>query len=261
MTIWSESQHYLDHGYAVFDIDLADELAEIRRHFLRTFDEIVSQHGLAAIETDADLNRLYRSDNRKLWVAVYDQLPLLPRISALANHPTVLKVARACGVKFPALSSRVDVLVNMPTDDPWRYPPHQDYPYDEGSPNAVVIWLPNQDTTIEMGALQVIPGSHKRGYVPHVTDDSPIKVSIPSVSDDDFVSVPLAADQCVAFSQFTIHRSGRNLTDRVRFSAQVRFNDLAEPLYAKRLYTRRVVPFRGELQYELEFPASYRFGL
>ncbi len=54
---------------------------------------------------------------------------------------------------------------------PW----HQDHAYwdPEFSYDALGVWVPMHDVTTEMGAMQFIPGSHKRGLLRHRHADAP----------------------------------------------------------------------------------------
>ena len=52
---------------------------------------------------------------------------------------------------------------------------HQDHAYWQPELDycALGVWLPMHDVTVPMGAMQFIPGSHKRGLVPHKQEDEP----------------------------------------------------------------------------------------
>ena len=52
---------------------------------------------------------------------------------------------------------------------------HQDHAYWEPELDykALGVWLPMHDVSVEMGAMQFIPGSHKRGLLPHRHADKP----------------------------------------------------------------------------------------
>ena len=52
---------------------------------------------------------------------------------------------------------------------------HQDHAYwqPEFDYHALGVWLPMHDVSVEMGAMQFIPGSHKRGMLRHRHADAP----------------------------------------------------------------------------------------
>ena len=42
---------------------------------------------------------------------------------------------------------------------------HQDYVAHQGSSNSITTWIPLQDTFKKIGSLNIIKGSHKKGFV------------------------------------------------------------------------------------------------
>jgi ectoine hydroxylase-related dioxygenase (phytanoyl-CoA dioxygenase family) len=96
------------------------------------------------------------------------------------------------------------------------FPMHQDHPYfphENKSMTAVVIHI--DDATVENGCLCVMPGSHKLGPLPHIsegshylpTDKYPLEAAVP---------VPAKAGDVLIFSYLTIHSSGVNQTNTPR---------------------------------------------
>lgn len=219
---------FYEDGYALFDTELGPELTDIRRQLILVFDEISVLNGLPPISDDEDINQLYRGDHRDLWVGAYDQLRNLPVVWELANHPIFINSIRSLGIKFPAMAAQIILRADMPDDDPWSFPPHQDYIYNLGSLNTITIWIPFQDITDDIGPLDIIPGSHRGGVAPH-TDGL-----LREFDETKIVSAPMRHGQALAFSQFLYHRSGPNRSKRIRFSLQLRYNDLSSPEYARR---------------------------
>ena len=207
-------------------------------------------NGLSKIKSDADVYKLYRGANRDLWVAAYDQLRFMPEVAELSSDKTMLELARKAGIKMPVFAARPILRADMPSDEKWEFPAHQDYPYNLGSLNCITIWIPFQDTPLELGALDVIPGSHLKGYVPAK------KGLIIKPETKKFVTMPVKLGQALVFSQFLHHRSGHNRSEQVRFSLQVRFNDLASREYAKRKYyvNQKVSEKTLEPKFKTKFP-------
>jgi phytanoyl-CoA hydroxylase len=96
------------------------------------------------------------------------------------------------------------------------FPLHQDYDYFPHRLNtmlAATLYL--DDAGPENGCFCVVPGSHQRGYLPHVHDGShhlpvdqfPIEAGTP---------VPMKAGDLLIFSYLTIHGSTPNVSDRWR---------------------------------------------
>lgn len=219
---------YYREGGLLIDTPLKQKMVELRKIFTEVFDLIASAHGQGPIRNDADITRLYRSDRRDLWVAAYDQLSNLPEVMALCNEPCLQEAVKSIGFKRPAMPLRSVIRADMPSDQKWDISSHQDYVYHYGSNNSVTIWMPFQDTEVELGALEVVWGTHLEGAKPQE------KGILKDVKGVKFESVPSTVGQALLFSQFLYHRSGKNSTDKIRFSIQIRFNDLGAQDYQKR---------------------------
>jgi phytanoyl-CoA hydroxylase len=96
------------------------------------------------------------------------------------------------------------------------FPLHQDYdyfPHRLDSMLAATLYLDDSDRA--NGCFCVVPGSHRRGYIPHVHDGShhlpvdqfPLEAGTP---------VPMKAGDLLIFSYLTIHGSYPNTSDRWR---------------------------------------------
>ena len=102
------------------------------------------------------------------------------------------------------------------TELPW----HQDNGYTPLVPEQyLTCWLALDDAELDNGCLWVIPGSHRRGTVPHHNDQrgGPFRVGHPG-PDSDGIPVPVARGSVLAFSSLLMHRSGPNETDRRRLA-------------------------------------------
>jgi hypothetical protein len=226
---------FLDQGYFVATALSRDEVQAIRDRFIEVFDNVARAHGRGSVRDDADIVSLYR-DAKEIWVAAVDQFPYLPDVVGKSDDPRLLELARRTGIRLPAVSGfGVPILANMPADDAWLYRPHQDISYIPGSLNGITVWVPLQDSPPELGPLEVVPGTHRLGLL-KTNGEKDVKRSelVPPYPDTAFIPVPVAQGQCIVFSKFLVHRSGRNRSAGVRFSLQFRYNDLASPEYCRR---------------------------
>jgi len=238
---------YLERGYSVVNTTLENRLRRLRRKFLALFDTAATSNGLAPISDDSGVRALYDSEHRDLWVGVYDQLPFLPDVMGLSNSREILAIVRRYGIRWPALAGvGTAVLANMPFDEPFLYVPHQDITYNSGSLNSVTVWIPLQDVPDNIGPLEVVPESHRLGIVEaprwlsrrHSTEaDLAESKFAKRYKDEDYIKLPIQLGQSLVFSQFLVHRSGRNVSERVRFTLQYRFRDLASTEYARRNFS------------------------
>lgn len=140
------------------------------------------------------------------------------------------------GLELPTICTRPVFFFNNPklAKDPIYHtvPAHQDWASMEGSQDSVVIWIPLCDVPKNLGALEVVPGSHKDGLI---TDRYEHGFGlVDRYGDEDFVSVETEAGDALIFSSYLVHRSGKNVTDRVRWSCHFRYNNIKHPEYAKR---------------------------
>ena len=217
-------------GFYLCKTDLTPILSKIRKKLISVFDEAAFNHSLKSISTDSDLIDLYHSKNRDVFISAYDQLRYLPEIMGLINDKTLLKIAKSAGLKFPVFCTRPILRADMPFDDKWAFPPHQDFVYNQGSLNSITIWIPFQEINSDIGPLKIIPNSHLNGLVPSK------KGCIEKPNESDYKSIPMKFGEVLVFSQLLQHASGKNKSKKIRFSLQLRFNDLASKEWAERNY-------------------------
>lgn len=225
-------QRYLEDGFVVFDTELASLLSEARGAFVSIFDILCRAKNYGPISSDLDISRLYRSLSRELWVSAYNQLRYLPEVSQFSSHPEILSIIKELGLQRPSIGSPCPVRADMPHDPKWDFGLHQDYAYNQDSFNSITLWIAFQNTSVSMGALEVIPGSHAKGS--YVSRDGIIESN--PYPEGAFIKVPIQLGQVLAFSSFLLHRSGKNISDSIRFSCQLRFNDLCDPSFIDRNY-------------------------
>lgn len=105
---------------------------------------------------------------------------------------------------------------------------HQDHAYwqPELSYYALGCWLPLHDVSVEMGAMQFIPGSHKRGLLPHRHAEEPRHNLLEVTAEVDYataVACPLRAGGATFHHSETLHYTAPNQTDRPRLAYPVEF--------------------------------------
>lgn len=105
-----------------------------------------------------------------------------------------------------------------------EFPWHQDDGYMPVTPAPyLTLWLAITDATVENGCVWVLPGTHKRGLLPHI--DTPIGKECHSLSDpDQGVPCPLKAGSMAAFWSLTVHKSGLNVSDGMRKAFVIQYS-------------------------------------
>jgi phytanoyl-CoA hydroxylase len=188
-------------------------------------------------ETDALLERASQSGRateatwRGAWregagVGIADAPPVtrVDSIHNVQNHSAVftrvLVDPRLTDLAAELIGPNVQLhhtkLHNKPPAVGSPFPMHQDYPYfphTRHTPIAAIIHL--DDSTIDNGCLCAVPGSHTRGPIEHLKDNSfylspdewPLERADPVVAN---------AGDVLLFSYFTVHGSYVNTSPRPR---------------------------------------------
>ena len=221
---------YNDHGY-LFPIQVFDdrEIIEIREYF----DALLPQ-ALAA-----GWNSYEMINWHKTCRGVYDVVTnsrILDVIQDLLGDTVILRHSHFF-VKLPGDGKRVS----------W----HQDSSYWPLSRSKVVsAWLAIDDSTIENGAMQVIPGSHKAAQIAfHDSEPEENNVLSQTVRDADRyghapVSLVLKAGEMSLHSDWTLHGSDVNQSEQRRCGLAMRF--LSSDVQAYNGWNAHSVIWRGQ---------------
>lgn len=109
------------------------------------------------------------------------------------------------------------------------FPLHQDapfFPHDNHSMIAAIIHF--DDAPLEKGCVRVVPGSYKRGMLPHIPtgghhldpEEYPVEGATP---------IPAKAGDALFFSYLTIHGSGINTSSEARTTVLIQMRDPTDP--------------------------------
>lgn len=186
---------------------------------------------------DDRMFKLYKEDNES-FINASKVIQWLPSLHRLGLNAQIFQMLGILGIKTPTICTRPVLFHHHPelasTDTYHMTPPHRDYMTLQGSTNAVVVWLPLRELNEGMGYLHVIPGSHKRpikfaGYKEGFAVEE-------GTQDTDYIQLPVDVEDTIFFNSLLVHKSGRNMTTRIRFSANFRYNDLSDDEWIKRNY-------------------------
>jgi phytanoyl-CoA hydroxylase len=158
----------------------------------------------------------------------------------LALDEKIVNVLKEIGVEKPVIGARPAMQFNsrfLSKDGSkhWKLDAHQDWRTGQGSLDSTVIWFPMVAAGAEIGALQVIPGSHKAGLLEASTSGYQGGITA-ELKENDFVQTEFEVGDILVFSAFLVHQSGNNVTRNIRWSVQLRYNNLAEPTFIERGY-------------------------
>ena len=158
----------------------------------------------------------------------------------LAVSEKIENILKELGIEKPVIGARPAMQFNsrfLSKDGSkhWKLDAHQDWRTGQGSLDSTVIWFPMVDAGAEIGALQVIPGSHKTGLLESSASGYQGGITA-TLKDEDFVQTEFQVGDLLVFSAFLVHQSGNNITRNIRWSVQLRYNNLAEPTFIERGY-------------------------
>ena len=115
--------------------------------------------------------------------------------------------------------------------DPHVAPWHQDagVTWEEADPFFILtVWIPLVDATLENGCLEIIPRVHGRGLLTHQREGGTTIVP-DEMPEGEPLPLPVEKRDVILFHKEIPHRSTPNLTDRVRWSIDLRYQKTGTP--------------------------------
>lgn len=155
----------------------------------------------------------------------------------LGTDEKILSLLKGLGYEFPTIAVRPAMQFNSrhlsKGGSHWKLGAHQDWRTGQGSLDSVVLWFPLIDCNADLGSLQIIPASHTDGLMKADTTGylGSIQEEIP---EEKYVQTEFEVGDLLIFSAFLIHRSGNNITQNIRWSVQLRYNNIAEETFQER---------------------------
>lgn len=152
----------------------------------------------------------------------------------------IIDLVKQAGLVNPVIGARPAMQFNsrfLSKDGSkhWKLDAHQDWRTGQGSLDSTVVWFPMVPAGEEIGALQIIPGSHLRGLMESSASGYQGGITA-ELKDSDFVQTTFEVGDLLVFSAFLIHQSGNNTTNNIRWSVQLRYNNLDEETFIERGY-------------------------
>ena len=146
-----------------------------------------------------------------------------PLFQAVRDHPNIVGVVETVlrGASEPEAGDLCRVVSG---DDPAHTTvAHQDHFYLPGAGARWTVWVPIGDCPLPLGPLAILPGSHRRGLLPHdgpSASQQAVNVSQSAV----WGAQDLRAGDVLFFNWLTVHRALPNQRGReLRISATCRY--------------------------------------
>ena len=178
----------------------------------------------------------FRKKDPKLFGAIYDSLKTSLTLTQLVSDDVIVdNVAKFLCVESSDVSiSEPMCRLDVPNDKRNTLEWHQErsfFPQNRDGLHSLVCWIPLTSVTEEMGAIHISPESHTGGLITSAQNEkkselSTRQISVPEehVKKYEDLVVPVDVGDVVFFNMLLYHRSGINISDKVRFAVQSRFH-------------------------------------
>ena len=178
----------------------------------------------------------FRKKDPKLFGAIYDSLKTSLTLTQLISDDKIVdNIAKFLNVKPSDISiSEPMCRLDVPNDKRNALEWHQErsfFPQNRDGSHSLVCWIPLTNVTEEMGAIHISPESHKGGLIipernKKKNGSSTRQIPVPEehVKKYEDLVVPVDAGDVVFLNMLLFHRSGVNISDKIRFAVQARFH-------------------------------------
>ena len=168
--------------------------------------------------------------------AIYDSLKTSITLTQLVSNDAIVNnVAKFLNVKPSEITiSEPMCRLDVPNDKRNALEWHQErsfFPQNRDGSHSLVCWIPLTNVTEEMGAIHISPESHKGGLIIPERNEkkngsSTRQISVPEehIKKYEDLTVPVDAGDVVFLNMLLFHRSGVNISDKIRFAVQARFH-------------------------------------
>jgi len=178
----------------------------------------------------------FRQKDPESFGAIYDSLKTSLTLTQLITDNKVADfVAKFLKIKPSDLSiSEPMCRLDVPNDKRNTLDWHQErsfFPQNRNGLNGLVCWIPLTDITEEMGPMHISPRSHAEGQLKlsnktkkNTSYTTQIPVPEEFVSKYEDLAVRANAGDAVFFNMLLFHRSGQNISNKIRLATQGRFH-------------------------------------
>lgn len=211
-------QQYRDEGYFVLERAIGEEDLELLRSGAQFSIDVADREMEAA---GVDRLGINARGKRYFSAMLYQKRPELRRF---VFGQTMADICR--GVLGPEAFLFWEQYVIKAADPDTRFAWHQDsgYVHEDAAP-YLTCWIALDDVTEENGSVYLLPYSRSgiRSYIRHMKMGTGDRVCY--VGSDPGMPVIVPAGSIVCFSSMVIHRSGANMTDRMRRVYLLQYSD------------------------------------
>lgn len=238
----------------IIKITLPEEIVKLQDEFL--FDCCNFLKKWANFESTPeklpfDLVELAKT-NREIIGKLYKIAKRFRSSRALSCHPFFSEIAKQLmNTSLISCYHLTIVRIDLPNEEKFLMPPHQDFPYIQGSVNGLTLYLPFHDISPKHGIVSVKRGSHTDGIIKVTESNSRLSTAqkeyvstgntisklqtaekvceiadMSKIKDIHFEQEVLSKNEAYFFHTLLLHSSERNTSNSARITMQIRFDDL-----------------------------------
>lgn len=167
-----------------------------------------------------------------LQARLYDQMRAHTILRAACNAPCIKDTVRGLLNSEVRVTDHSRFRMDQPHDTRFMAVWHQDAQYTNIPPSAVTVWFPLQDTPWQMGPILVMRSLfnalplHGCGFKHDITVNRRKSMEIGEIEAFDLRMLAMKRGDLLLFHALLPHSGQVNLSDRVRFSVQGRYEPL-----------------------------------
>lgn len=226
-------------GYLFFKNFLPrDDVMELRAAILA----VIGRHGWLQAgqdrfggKLDAEATARIPDEDIGTWgtgEACYREVQKLEAFHRFPHHPKLVALYRTLLQDEVLVHARTIARMIVPHRANFPTPPHQDYPYVQGSAKTWTCWMPLGDCPRDLGGLSVLRGSHRAGHLPVESTKGAVRFGVRLCPwESEWMEGDYEAGDILTFNSLVVHKALR-ATDReqLRLSLDVRYQALSEPV-------------------------------
>lgn len=228
--------------------DLPTEIEPIQRYIYELIGLLLAKYGVSARRApfapgsfESGYPELLAA-NRRYAAEIYDAVKHIPAFARLAcskkNEGLFNQVRNTDLGAFADRGS--GIRIDNPGEEKFKAPWHQEYPAVFRSLDGITLWSPLLEVTPERGPVVFCVGSHKDGLV-RVHDHDPrhpekkgayaliLENEEARVNSYPQIAPTTKPGDLVLIDYLVLHRSGTNISDRSRWSMQMRYFNFRDP--------------------------------
>lgn len=177
-----------------------------------------------------------RKKNPEAFGAIYDSLKTSITLTQLITDDKIVEIVATFLKTTPSDISISEPMTRLdpPNDNRNKLDWHQErhfFPQNRNGMHSLVCWVPLSDVTPELGQLEVCPKSHESGLLKlsrqekkDLSYTTQIPIPKEEVSKYETILVPINAGDALFFNMLLFHKSGDNISNKLRFTVQGRFH-------------------------------------